>query len=88
MHKPLFNPTTGEILIEKYVSEMPSFQKIMEDNLVEPHEIAEQNARVIKLLHRLENTVSDDVQDMITELLCELAVLGSIQSIYFKQSQK
>ena len=86
MDKPLFDPQTKQLLLEKYIVEMPSYQAIMEDRIVEPHEIQEQHKRVITLLKRLEETPIE-IQTLVSEILCELTVLAAVQSIYHQQSK-
>lgn len=77
--KPWFDPETGFLLLDEYVAEMPSFQKIMEDGVVTDGELVQQALRVTALLKELETVLSPAAKAVATEALCELAVLHALQ---------
>jgi hypothetical protein len=77
--KPWFNPETGALLFDEYVTEMPSFKKITEDAVITEAEVTEQWQRVISLLKKLESMLSSEAKAVATEALCELAVLNVLQ---------
>jgi hypothetical protein len=77
--KPWFDPQTGLLLLDEYVAEMPSYQKIMADGVVSDEELTQEAQRVTTLLKQLEAALSPQVKALATEALCELAVLHSLQ---------
>jgi hypothetical protein len=79
MSQPWFDPETGTLLLDEYVSRRPSFRKVMEDNLVTDEEVAEQTRRVIALLRDLEGRLAPEVRAVATDALCELAVLYALE---------
>lgn len=74
MSRPWFDGETGVLLLDEYVADMPSFRKIMEDQIVTDREISEHAERTAHLLRRLEEMLSPDAKEVATEALCELAV--------------
>jgi len=84
--KPWYDSKTGFLLLDEYVAEMPSFQKIMEDGVVTDEELAQQARLVTASLQKLEATLSPAAKAVATETLCELAVLHALQQ-YRKQAR-
>lgn len=64
--------------LDELVRKSPSFQKIMEDGIVEDREIEEQARHVESLLAQLEQTLSPDDFAHVTEFMAELSVLQVI----------
>lgn len=79
MSKPWFDPETGILLFDEYVVEMPSFRKILEDDVITDSELLEQASRVAELFRALEDALPPEAKELATEALCELAVLSAIQ---------
>ena len=79
MDKPWFDPQTGTLMLDEYVLERDSYQRIVEDELITDAELVEQTQRVASLLQRLEETLSPEAKSLATEALCELAVLNALQ---------
>jgi hypothetical protein len=79
MDKPWFDHDTGTLLLDEYVIERDSYQRIVEDELITDAELVEQTQRVASLLQRLEETLSPEAKSLATEVLCELAVLTHLQ---------
>jgi hypothetical protein len=79
MAKPWFDANTGVLKLDEYVAEMPSYQKIMEDQVVSDQELEDQFQRVTNLLQRLDQSLSGEIKDLTTDALCELAVLYALQ---------
>jgi hypothetical protein len=79
MDKPWFDQDTGTLLLDEYVLEMDSYQRIVEDELITDAELVEQTQRVASLLQRLEEVLSPEAKALATEALCELAVLNALQ---------
>ncbi len=76
--RPWFDTETGVLTIGDYIAEMPSFQRIMADAIVSDGELAEQSARVVRLFEALENELTPRTKELVTEMLCELAVLDAL----------
>jgi hypothetical protein len=86
MDKPWFDPNSGLLLFDEYVADMPSFQKIMADEVITDSELTEHGQRVISLLKRLEAALAPDIKRLASEALCELAVLYALQRKYTDQA--
>jgi hypothetical protein len=87
MDKPWFDPNTGLLLLDEYVADMPSFKKIMADEIITDSEIIAHGEQVIMLLTQLEAVLTPDVKRLATEALCELAVLYALQRKQEEQAQ-
>ena len=79
MDRPWFDQDTGTLLLDEYVLERDSYQRIVEDELITDAELVEQTQRVASLLQRLEEVLSREAKSLATEVLCELAVLNALQ---------
>jgi len=77
--RPWFDPSTGDLLFDDYVAELPSYQRVMADEVVTAAEMAAQEARVRNLFRALERKLPPEVRDVATEALCELAVLVELE---------
>ncbi|MBQ3344191.1 MAG: hypothetical protein IJG84_20000 [Kiritimatiellae bacterium] len=64
--------------LDELVQKSASFQKIMEDGLVEDREVEEQAKRVESLLAELERTLSPEDFERVTSFMAELSVLQVI----------
>ncbi|MBR6585870.1 MAG: hypothetical protein IKK82_00495 [Kiritimatiellae bacterium] len=64
--------------LDELVQKSASFQKIMEDGVVEDHEVEEQAKRVETLLAELERTLSPVDFERAAEFMAELSVLQVI----------
>lgn len=78
MDKPWFDPQTGMLLFDEYVAEMLSFKKIMADGVITGGELTEQAQKVTSLLRELDATLAPAAKQLVTEALCELAVLYAL----------
>lgn len=67
------NPFTGSI------ERLESWQRAIEDGIIEPHEVAEQKDRVVALLRELEPLLDDTQHERVTRVLEEWAVLFAMQ---------
>lgn len=77
--KPWFDPQTGTLLLDEYVAELDSYQRIVEDGTITDDELAEQTQRVTSLLQQLEGSLSPEVKAIATVALGELTVLNALQ---------
>ena len=64
--------------LDELVQKSASFQKIMEDGIVEDCEVEEQAKRVESQLDELERTLSPEDFDRVTTFMAELSVLQVI----------
>jgi len=79
MDRPWFDQETGTLLLDEYVVEMDSYQRIVEDEAITDAELDEQTQRVTSLLRQLEEALSPEAKALATEALGELAVLNALQ---------
>jgi hypothetical protein len=77
VNRPWFDPQTGVLLLDDYVSR-PTYRKVMEDGVVTDLELAAQAHRVVDLLKKLEAMLSPEARVVATDALCELAVLHAL----------
>ena len=82
MNRPWFDPETGALLLDEYVAEMPSFQKVIEDQVVTEREVTQQAERVVECLKNLEDSLPETTRSSATDALCELAVLYALERHY------
>lgn len=87
MNRPWFDPATGLLLLDIYVAELQSYQKILADGVVTDAEVVEQGRRVVDLLARLEGMLSAEAQALATEALCELAALYALERAQARHAQ-
>lgn len=66
-------------MLDEYVVEMESYQRIVEDETITDAELVEQTRRVTSLLQQLELALSPEAKAVATEALGELAVLNTLQ---------
>ena len=78
MNRPWFDAETGTLLLDDYVSR-ESYRKVMEDGVVTSRELAEQGERVVALLRKLEGMLAPEARAVVTDALCELAVLYALE---------
>lgn len=71
--------TTSEMPFQGTFSRLESWQKAIEDGIIEPHEVAEQVERVMALLRTLEPMLDDAQHEQVTRVLEEWAVLQAMQ---------
>lgn len=70
-----FFDENGILNLDDAVMQMPSFKKIMEDGIVTDVELADQAAHVTALLHKVEDSCTQEQTAMIKDLLAEMSVL-------------
>ena len=75
--KKLFDKN-GLLNIEDLIMNAPSFQKIMEDQLITEDEIKEQSERVINILKEIEEKFNEEQMELIRNLLAEVSVFVAI----------
>lgn len=85
MTRPWFDAETGALLFDEYVQAMPSFRKVMEDEIVTEDELKHHAEQVVGLLRQMDERLPADLKELATEALCELAVLYALQRRYAEQ---
>jgi len=78
MGRPWFDVGSGDLVIDRYVMETPSYQRILADDAISDHELAQQAQHVSKLLAQLESRLPEDARDAFTDAMSELAVLNAL----------
>ena len=80
-----FFDVNGLLNLDDTVLEMPSFKKIISDGVVSDEEIMEQSAKVVGLLHKAEQELSEAQVALVKETLAEMSVLYA--AYYYKELQ-
>lgn len=80
-----FDQITGILILDEQVLQRPSFQKIMEDQVVTGQEVEEQSQLVINLLKELEATLAHKDLEKVGNAIVEMGVLYAVSQ--FKQLQ-
>ena len=70
----------GFLNVEDLIMNSPSFQKIMEDNIITEEELQAQSDLVISLLTQLESTCSEEQKELLRRLLAELCILVGVNN--------
>jgi flagellin-specific chaperone FliS len=86
MDRPWFDQETDVLLIDEYIVEMDSYQRIVEDGEITDAELVEQTERVASILRRLEEALSPEAKALVTEAFGELAVLSALQALRLQAS--
>lgn len=60
------------------IERLESWQRAIEDGVIEPHEVAQQKDRVVALLRELEPMLDDAQHEQVTRVLEEWAVLQAM----------
>ncbi|MDF2693796.1 MAG: hypothetical protein K0S65_2179 [Labilithrix sp.] len=60
------------------IERLESWQRAIEDGIIEPHEVAEQKDRLVALLRELEPMLDDAQHEKVTRVLEEWAVLQAM----------
>src|SRR5215211_4467032 len=79
--KPWFDQETDVLLIDEYIVEMDSYQRIVEDGKITDTELLEQTLRVVTLLRQLEEALSPEAKAIATEAFGEMAVLNALPAL-------
>lgn len=79
--KKLFDEETGYLIIDELAMKRDSYQKVLEDNVVTEEELKEQADLVIDYLKKLDQKLDDEEKELVTDLICEMAVLYEISRL-------
>jgi hypothetical protein len=80
MGKPWFDPETGVLMLDEYITSLPSYEKYVSDGIITPSEVAEQTQNLAQSLKKLEQSLSPEQHALATEALCETAFLYEMMS--------
>ena len=75
--KKLFDEK-GRLNTEDLIMNAPSFQKIVEDQVITEEEIREQSERVANILKDIEEKCNDEQIELVRNLLAEVSVFVAI----------
>ena len=79
--RKLFDEETGYLMIDELAMKRDSYGKVLKDNVVTEEELKEQAELVIAYLKKLDQKLDDEEKDMVTDLICEMAVLYEISRL-------
>ena len=68
----------GLLNTEDLIMNTPSFQKIVEDQVITEEEIREQSERVANILKEIEEKCNDEQIELVRNLLAEVSVFVAI----------
>jgi len=77
----LFDQTNGLLLLDEMIFSMPSYQQILEDNIITDEEIMKQSEVVVDLLKQVDTQLMGKDRDLVLKTICEMAVLYQLNSI-------
>ncbi len=78
MGRPWFDVGSGDLVIDRYVMDTPSYQRILADEQVSDDELTQHAQKVTDLLGQLESRLPEDARDAFTDAMSELAVLNAL----------
>lgn len=81
----IFFDKNGILNLDETVMEMTSFKKIMEDGIITDSELAQQADLVASLLHKVEDSCSEQQAILVRDLLAEMSVLFAVY--HYKELQ-
>ena len=79
--KRLFDEETGYLIIDELAMKRDSYAKVLEDNVVTEKEIKEQSDLVLDYLKKMDQKLNEEEQEMVIDLICEMAVLYEISRL-------
>lgn len=69
-------------VIDRYARMLTSFVETMADGRVDAHELAAQEARLVRLMKEIEPELSPELHEKVTRLLCELTAYDIMQILH------
>ena len=79
--KRLFDEETGYLIIDELAMKRDSYAKVLADNVVTEKEINEQSDLVLDYLKKMDQKLNEEEQEMVIDLICEMAVLYEISRL-------
>jgi hypothetical protein len=68
--------------IQAYTEKLGTFLDAMADGTVDTHELAQQEARLVALMKKVEPALGDDLHADVTDLLCELTAYTIMHTLH------
>jgi hypothetical protein len=75
-------------IIADHARRLDSFLAAMADGVVDEKELADQEARLVKLMKEVEPQLSPALHEKVTQLLCELTAYDIMQTFHVVQEAK
>ncbi len=69
-------------IIDRYAKKLNTFVETMADGRVDEHEVAAQEARLVRLMKEVEPLLSPEQHEKVTRLLCELTAYDIMQILH------
>jgi hypothetical protein len=69
-------------LVHEYAEKLSGFMDAMADGKIEKHELADQEARVVALMKKIEPELSPELHEDVTRLLCELTAYNMLHTLH------
>ena len=82
----IFFNNDGELNINKYIYNHPSYKKILEDGVVSKEELQDQYDLVFKLFDKIEEMCDEAQKELIKDVIVEMNVLNSVSKIHSLQT--
>lgn len=79
--KRLFDEETGYLIIDELAMKRDSYAKVLADNVVTEKEIKKQSDLVLDYLKKMDQKLNEEEQEMVIDLICEMAVLYEISRL-------
>ena len=79
--KRLFDEETGYLIIDELAMKRDSYARVLADNVVTEKEIKEQSDLVLDYLKKMDQKLNEEEQEMVIDLICEMAVLYEISRL-------
>ena len=79
--KRLFDEETGYLIIDELAMKRDSYAKVLADNVGTEKEIKEQSDLVLDYLKKMDQKLNEEEQEMVIDLICEMAVLYEISRL-------
>ena len=80
--KNIFFDNEGSLNINEAIINHPSYQKILEDNIVTEEELKSQYEVVLSLFQRIEEECNEAQKNLIKDVLIETNILNAISKMY------
>ncbi|MCE9629559.1 MAG: hypothetical protein K8S94_02410 [Planctomycetia bacterium] len=79
---PWFDDSSDTPLIAEYARKLDSFLGAISDQVVETHELEEQEKRLVTLMKEVEPLLSPEAHEKVTRLLCEVTAYDLMHALH------
>jgi len=83
-----FDPDTNSLVLDEQVTKLDNFVKAMTDGIIEPAEVAVQEAQLVAAMKAVEPTLSDEQHEAVTKLLLELSAYNIMATMHETQQMR